>query len=217
MKLINLWPNYNSFKKDIIDNFDLVYNKPFWNDETKCYTPNEIIYDSLISYYYNRELCVDSKIWIGQFRILYSEFKPYMYKRQLIFYNENIEKLKEMDNWGKLNIKNDEIEKNIILDKKYESNNKDLTSYQNNETTFNKLNDEDKVSNRNDTKLNIEENNKSEEKISDKNKEQEYDINNKLYDINSKTIFLGLADFIAIFNQLFLPYKILKNTWNIWH
>lgn len=217
MKLIELWPTYQSFEKDIIDSINLSYNKPFWNDNNKCYTPNEIIYESLISYYYNRELLYDSKIFIGYFKIMYVEFKPFMYKRQLIFYDENIEKLKNLENWGKLNINKDNINRDINMDKKYESKNKDLTSSQSNNTTFDELNDNDKVSQRVDININTTENNTSKEETKNYSENQEYDINNKIQQINSKTILLGLVDFLGVFNELFLPYKILKNCWNAWH
>ena len=92
-----LYPNFKSFKQDLefyIYDFDHAKNKIFdFNDDTNRYTPLETIYIKLVGCFYGRPLRYQNDHFKVQFWTTFIDHYPNLYIQQLIFANNQLEKL----------------------------------------------------------------------------------------------------------------------------
>lgn len=225
MTFKEIFPTFNDFKTAIIDQINITYLNPYWNDDSKAYTPDKAIYEAFDMYYNDRDTGINPMVpydktrWCNRFIVIYQEFKPYLYKRQQLFYQDNIKLLQDTANWGQNTDNTGDITKDKTMNKNLHSdaNTKDntLASTYEGTSTFATISDDDKVGKRIldtvDTKVDQTEDSTGKDVTTNNTSQNDYNINQAIEDINSRVVVLGLMDFLGYFNQLFLPYKIMKN------
>lgn len=91
MKLNNIFPNYETFKSDVIDKLILLFPNVEWLDEQNSYMSFQTLYGLLILYYGDRDIRYDnSQTFINKFTFDLADILPDIYAKQQVFINNEL-------------------------------------------------------------------------------------------------------------------------------
>lgn len=91
MKLINIFPNYDTFKSDVIDKLNLLFPNVEWLNEQNSYMSFQTLYGLLNLYYGDRDIRYDnSQTFINKFTFDLADVLPDIYAKQQVFINNEL-------------------------------------------------------------------------------------------------------------------------------
>ena len=91
MKLINIFPNYETFKSDVIDKLNLLFPNVEWLNEQNSYMSFQTLYGLLSLYYGDRDIRYDNtQTFINKFTFDLADVLPDIYAKQQVFINNEL-------------------------------------------------------------------------------------------------------------------------------
>lgn len=91
MKLINIFPNYETFKNDVVDKLNLLFPNVEWLNEQNSYMSFKTLYGLLTLYYGDRDIRYDNEqTFINKFTFDLADILPDIYAKQQVFINNEL-------------------------------------------------------------------------------------------------------------------------------
>lgn len=91
MKLNNIFPNYETFKNDVIDKLNLLFPNVEWLNEQNSYMSFQTLYGLLSLYYGDRNIRYDNaQTFINKFTFDLADLLPDIYAKQQVFINNEL-------------------------------------------------------------------------------------------------------------------------------
>lgn len=91
MKLNNIFPNYDTFKSDVIDKLNLLFPNVEWLNEQNSYMSFQTLYGLLSLYYGDRDIRYDNaQTFINKFTFDLADVLPDIYAKQQVFINNEL-------------------------------------------------------------------------------------------------------------------------------
>ena len=91
MKLNNIFPNYETFKNDVIDKLNLLFPNVEWLNEQNSYMSFQTLYGLLSLYYGDRDIRYDNaQTFINKFTFNLADVLPDIYAKQQVFINNEL-------------------------------------------------------------------------------------------------------------------------------
>lgn len=91
MKLNNIFPNYETFKNEVIDKLNLLFPNVEWLNEQNSYMSFQTLYGLLSLYYGDREIRYDNaQTFINKFTFDLADILPDIYAKQQVFINNEL-------------------------------------------------------------------------------------------------------------------------------
>ena len=91
MKLNNIFPNYETFKNDVIDKLNLLFPNVEWLNEQNSYMSFQTLYGLLSLYYGDRDIRYDNtQTFINKFTFDLADVLPDIYAKQQVFINNEL-------------------------------------------------------------------------------------------------------------------------------
>lgn len=91
MKLNNIFPNYETFKNDVIDKLNLLFPNVEWLNAQNSYMSFQTLYGLLSLYYGDRDIRYDNaQTFINKFTFDLADVLPDIYAKQQVFINNEL-------------------------------------------------------------------------------------------------------------------------------